>query len=442
MKRCILLISILLICLQDMAQVREFQINAYVNSIIRSVDDENVLIYTQPTVDTGCFILYKKSDNTALAFNVPNKWEVHDVRIYNGVDAYFCGTNGSSGLIGMFDISQMLSGTVSLNYAIINNWSQIGYVLPTDLKRLDLFEDNGVVNMAMVGTSLWYYWSQVPNTMVMSAYLSGTTWHWRGYPNKCAFMKFTDLACLDEIIVTVGTGKNGDSCYMKTFEKVQNFPGYPIDIGSIIGVTYYNPKGDVLVTHKDGNIAVLAQFNGGINGIGTAFHEVKFSPLTGLPSTTLIDTWRSTPPSTQPFGAMWRMLELNWDVDKAWLLQKAEYNTMSVSGIADWLLKVPVGAPVVMADLYNPHMCNAQSMDLASGKHFPWLSGENTRLTVYEPLWQSSEGGCYYINQFAFNYDSAPWETLIYDDDVDMKSEQNTTEDLPVFEVEVILTCE
>ena len=113
MKRFIILIfSMLIYSVPSVAQVREFQIGARNNSIIRSVDDEHVLIYTQPVVDSGYFILYKRSDNTALAISLPIKWEIRDVRIHNGNEAYFCGTDGSRGLIGMFDIPQFFFGNV------------------------------------------------------------------------------------------------------------------------------------------------------------------------------------------------------------------------------------------------------------------------------------------------------------------------------------------
>ena len=442
MKRFIILIfTVLIYSVPSVAQVRKFQIGARDNSIIRSVDDEHVLIYTQPVVDSGYFILYKRSDNTALAISLPIKWEIRDVRIHNGDEAYFCGTDGSRGLIGMFDIPQFFFGNVGINYTTFG-WSWLGYVWPTDLKRLDLYEDGTQVHMAMTGSSIWHIRHQLPATTVMSAYFDGSNWNWVGYPNKDLYMQFTDVACLDDIIVAVGTDRDGTGCYMKTFEKLPEFPKYPLDINHMTELNYDDPQGTVLVTHRLDNTAILSQFNRGTSGIGTVFHQVPFSPSSGLPTMTLIDTWRSSPPATLPFGSMWQMLELNWDVDNAWLLQKAEYAVSPVSGIADWLLKVPVGAPSVIGQRWNPHQCNAQSMDLLPITHNPWLSGSNPLLTIYEPMWQGMEGHCYRFANLGFDYGSAPWITRDIDDDWDYNLESNIPKDMPVFDVKVILECE
>jgi len=196
MKRILFIIIVLVASATLQAQVREFQISAQSNSIIRTVDDAHVLIYTQSSIDSGFFIYYKKGDNTALAFRVPTKWEIHDVRIHKGVEAYFCGTTGN-GLIGMFNIASVFSGTGSVNYTVCG-WTEREYVLPIDLKRLDLFEYGGQVHMAMTGSSLWFNPTMLPNTTVMSAYLNGGNWHYCCYCNKDQYVAFTDIVYNDD----------------------------------------------------------------------------------------------------------------------------------------------------------------------------------------------------------------------------------------------------
>ena len=137
MKHAKQLIFILLFLFSGMAQaqVDKFDISASSNSIIRVVDETYVLIYTQQSVDTGTFLLYQLGDSTALAFRVPNKWEIRDVRIHNGTDAYFCGTRGGTGLIGKFSIWPMFAGTGSISY-ILCDWTANKYVYPTGLPCL------------------------------------------------------------------------------------------------------------------------------------------------------------------------------------------------------------------------------------------------------------------------------------------------------------------
>ena len=232
MKRSFaLIVTLLLSTAIAAAQVQEFQIGAQQNSIIRTVDDEHVLIYTQNADNQKYFLLCKRGSNTAQAFQVPNLWEVRDVRIHNGSDAYFCGTNGVVGMVGMFNINSLFSGTEPLNYSFFS-WSPAGYVLPTDLKRLKLYEVGGRVNMAMTGSSLWNIAALVPNTTVVSACLNGGGWDVVSYINKDMEMAFTDVACLESVIVAVGTDSNGEERHLITFEKTTGFPQFPTDCPS------------------------------------------------------------------------------------------------------------------------------------------------------------------------------------------------------------------
>lgn len=82
MKRFIILIfTVLIYSVPSVAQVREFQIGARNNSIIRSVDDEHQLIYTEISSSEAYFILYRNGFSSAKAFRLPKGWQIHDVRI-------------------------------------------------------------------------------------------------------------------------------------------------------------------------------------------------------------------------------------------------------------------------------------------------------------------------------------------------------------------------
>ena len=191
MKRIVLIFFLLVATLTTHAQVREFQIGALQNSIVRSVYADYQLIYTQPTVDSGFFILYRAGDPTAQAFRVPDKWEIHDVRIHNGAQVFFCGRCGGQALVGSFVIPVAFSGAGGLDYYLCG-WSNGGYVLPTDFQRMDLYRSGDTVCMAMTGTSMWFRTSPQPNTTVASAYFIGSTCYMKFYINKGYYIKFTD----------------------------------------------------------------------------------------------------------------------------------------------------------------------------------------------------------------------------------------------------------
>lgn len=416
MKKYISLVFILFIVAHSIAQVQGFSVDASVNSIVRTVDNGIVLVYTQPTSGPGSFSLYTVGSSTAQTFQVPDKWVVHDVRIQNGSEAYFCGTVGTRGLIGMFNVSSVFAGIGSVSYAICG-WTSNLSVLPVDFKRLDLYKAGGTVNMAMTGTTLWYYWSAIPNTTVASAYLSNGNWMVCCYANKGPYMDHTDVACLDNLIVSTGILANGDSCRIKTFRKVQDFPSQPADPGKMTVINLSAMRGDVLAVHKTGDEVVLAQFHQDATGVNTVLFDVPLLYPGGYPSMTVIDRWYSTSAASTPYGAAWQQLELNYRDDRLWLLQKAEYAGTAVSGITDWLLQLPLTPTGMTAQMWNPFLCNAQSMDLDRILPAPYLSGERSGwLELYEPVWNIHSGNCYLYDEIWFDHDTKNWQRKIIDD--------------------------
>ena len=144
----------------------------------------------------------------------------------------------------------------------------------------------------MTGSSLWHISHMLPNTTVMSAYWDASgNCSYHCFCNKDMSMSFTDVACLDEVIVAVGTDPQGEGCYMKTFERQDDFPVNPIDHGKKISIDFERPMGDVLAEYKEGNTMVLSQYNKITSGISTVLYRTEVSPTTGRPTTTAIDTW-------------------------------------------------------------------------------------------------------------------------------------------------------
>lgn len=443
MKHKYLIMTLLLLVVgsvQAQTRVEMFNIPADSNSIIRTVDSSHVLVYTEET--PGCFLLYVQGSNIAKAFRVDPKWKIRDVRVWNGTDAYFCGTVGGRGLVGTFPIFPTFEGTGGINYAICDWEGPENAVLPTDLKRLDLFYDNGVVNMAMVGESLFNKEEPMRNTTVTSAWFDGYDWHIYSYVNKGWYMEHTDIACLDNVIVSVGTDTNRSGCYMKTFSKVQDFPRYPADPQAMYEVNDV-AQGAVLVTHTAGNGAVLAHYKKGNNGYRTVFRQVGFSSATGEPLGATIDSWESVPPSTVPYSdSTWTMLELNWSPDVAWLLQRADYSTSVAPGLEDWLLEAPLQPGTFLADAWRPLWCVAQSMDFNSYKSYPWLSGTQDNLTVYNPWWPHSSGECVKFDKIDFNRYTPTWRSLLIDDGYANDYWHYPVVIPSVFNVDVEMICE
>ena len=184
MKRIVLIFFLLVATLATHAQVREFQIGAQGNSIVRSVGKDSVLVYTEVSPTEAYFLLYKDGDIMAQAFQLlPGEYvQVRDVRIHDGKTVYFCGTRGGGFLsipyavVGRFDIDDVFSGTGSVEWGIFQWVPYSSTLFVTDMTRLDLFEYQDTVRMAMVGKTVYDWEVPLQGTTVASAWFDGSNW--------------------------------------------------------------------------------------------------------------------------------------------------------------------------------------------------------------------------------------------------------------------------
>ncbi|MBR3435035.1 MAG: hypothetical protein IKG88_04000 [Bacteroidales bacterium] len=417
MKRFIILIfSMLIYSVPSVAQVREFQIGAQSNSIIRSVDDEHQLIYTEISSSEAYFILYRNGFSSAKAFKLPKGWQIHDVRIWNDAEAYFCGTvNGSSydGLVGMFDIYSTFYGSGGVNYTFIAGPAPpLFYVKVHDLKRLDLFISSGqsgdTVNMAMVGLSTFFDPGTTMGTCIASAWFGGASWYLNIFYNKGYEFIYTDIACLDDVVVAAATDPVGQGCYVRSYHAISDFLDHQCMPSTLYGIDFQSPVGDVLISHIKDNRAAVVHYDDtpGI-GVSTVLHEVKIDPSTGQPQAA-IPTWITTPASSIPFSSSWNLLELDVDKNESpYLLQYADHPTSALTGIQDWMLKFRLQYSSYTAQAWHPNLCKSQSLDLEKRNFLPVLSGNGTYLDVYEALWNSLTPPCAIYSPIMTNYTTA-----------------------------------
>ena len=395
MNKFITLITSMLLCVSlSVAQVQEFQVDAQRGSIIRSIDGEYQLIYTEEGSGDGYFLLYRNGAPSAPAFKVMDGVRVRDVRIYGGRTAYFCGRYDllDWGLVGKFDIFPVFAGTGAVDYGGCE-WSGSTYkLMPTDLKRLDLFDSAGVVGMAMVGDSKTYLGFIEGGTTVASAWFD-TQWEMCAHVNKGNFFRFTDVACLESSIVAVGTDSTGHGCHLKTFKPALHFPEYfyiytPHFAQSI---DFHSPVGDVLATRAGRDTVLLAHYDDETN-VTTVLHRVGISPSTGLPMAP-VETWITDISSAVPYGGGWKMLEIADIGRTAYLLQFAEFP--SATGLSHRLSRIPTLTIPSIADLWLQLYGKMQSMDLDAMTLGPHLSGMHLGLVTYAPSWLQNMMPCY-----------------------------------------------
>ena len=447
MNRRKVLIFILLFVSFGMAQaqVNEFNIGAANNSIIRAVDSAYQLVYTEDASGQGSFLLFRQGGATAMAFDLPVDLHIHDVRIWNQSEAYFCGTEKANGVVGKFDIFSLFFGSGVVDYAIYLGSSLHGYVRVHDLKRLNLFESNDLwgstVNMALIGTSTFFDPGTTQGTSVSSAWFDGSMWHMNTFFNKGYDYIYTDVTCLDDVVVATASDSNGHGCYFRTYMAVNDFLAHYYINGILYEVVYQTPVGDVLAAHSVGNKMVLAHYDE-VSGMGTVLHEVTINPFTGEPLS-LIPSWNTHPGSVPPYGSSWHLYELGVVQGMyPYLLQKAEYVSTSYTGVHDWLARFQLNPLPYTASLWYPDQFRAQSMDIDSQFQQPLLSGQMSLLRTYQAPWQASITACVPYSTVDVQYVTASWKKVYTDSSYDRKELNNIVHVPVLYQVIVRPLCD
>ncbi len=268
------------------------------NSIIRVYGDGQMVIYNRHASNIGQFMLAKHGQASVSVFNLPTAdMDVLDFEIM-GDTVWFCGVyknaallGGSAGVVGMFDIPGAFAGSEQVHYIVLSSWIMFLPSIPPEediyvrnLSKIDVFNDAeyGTV-AAMIGDAYLYHSSLEQRVATVSAYItSGSSWQvFSSFP-KDGRMVLTDIACLDDMVVTAGHGLSNTHCITKTYHRTSDFPAQPYDtyMFDSIYCVGANPMGTVLATHVEGNVVALAQLD---KKPGTLLHLLEFDNVTGHP---------------------------------------------------------------------------------------------------------------------------------------------------------------
>lgn len=389
MKRIFLIIFSLLFSWTVTAQVREVQIAANVNSIVRQLDDTTVLMYAEggaPSV--GSFLLYEDGDVSAQVLTLPTYMHVRDMRIWDKQYAYFCGYIdwiGSSTLamVGCFDIAATSGGAGNIDWAYFSSSSPSSCPEPTAMRRLELFETGDTVCMAMVGDAIF---GGDSITTVMSAHKTGSSsWMASVLIHKGDY-KFTDLTVLRHLVVAVGTYAADTGCIVEPFRRTLYFPAQPLDPYWAHRFDFGSPVGEVLVAQEHGDIAVMAHYDQA-DGLRTVLQRTAFDTTTGVP--TVLQALVVPPASTETYDAGKRLWELTVAGGDSYLLQRGCYPAWP--GINDWRIKVslPWSASV---DGWRLFWEKAYSLDVTSAR---WVTTRENQLRLQGPQWMPGTEECY-----------------------------------------------
>ena len=374
------------------AQVREFTIGADANSIVREVNGDTLLIYTEVSPTESYFVYYINGDATARAFRLPvlPSLKVNDVRVVDDEYAYFCGSVNlggvSEGLVGRFRIQDVFTGTGSVEYGHFDGFPDNDIKIES-LQRLDMYNARGFDCMAMVGVGLCDGIAVYP---VVSAYQNGGLWEFNTTVQK-QYFGFTDIACLDNMVVATGLLFEDSSCIVKSFWIDTNLPANECYPGYIHRFTYGNVKGRPLIAQYKNDTAVVAYFDVP-SLVNTVLQRQPFDVSTGKPLPNSLA--RVAPHSSLPFSSGWNLLELAAVDDSVFLLQHASYPPiLYIPPILEyWRLRAQFALPVMEA--WTPQYGTQHSMDVS---HAGMLTSKSTanNFLLHGPAWPSADNGCH-----------------------------------------------
>lgn len=436
-KKIFLIFITSLLSLSARSQVFEYNLSARINSIVRTVDDTCILTYTQESSSVSYFVFRNNSTNTTLAFQCPAWMTVRDFRVIDGRTAYFCGTTGSLAIIGMFHIRQVFhSGGAYYIYIVLGSFGDFTYL--NDLNRLKLFNYGGTTVMAMVGQGQFIPLSNQPKSVLVSAYFDGTNWNISCDGRKPDEYRYTDIACLDSIIVAVGTDTNDAGCYIKTYHRTLNFLANACTPSYGYQILYGNPVGKVLITDYSENEAVVTHYD--LSG-ASVLHRVPFLS-TGSMYTSTVNTWITTPPSSYSYSSNWDMLELATTTDGfTYSLQYTDYPVYSGGSPKYWLVRNNYNTAPVSTIAAATNDYTNQSMDIARDGLRPRISCGIPNLLTYEPIANILNPRC--MSPFSLNVNCVPayiFKPYIYDG---VKSQVQSTTAIvtPIIHVGTNMIC-
>lgn len=331
------------------AQVYESSVLSGQGQIVRRASVKEELVYMKGTNGMGYFVLV---ENGGMAwFELLKGMDVKDFEM-DGNMVYFCGSMGSYALVGLFDYDKVFRQGGAYEYVVCNSstTNENYYVKVGEFSRLDYFYDNGKLNLALIGSGVIDQFLFLNRTIVTSVYISGSTWNFHYYYNKDGLIRYTDIACLDSVVVAVGTDSNGYHCTAKAFVQQQNFPLYFLG-GTTAQRIYFHEIGtQPLITRVGMDMAVVTHYTD--NHITTVAHRLAFNPVTG-DATPYEPSLHYTYHSTLPMN-YFQMYDLRNDHIGQYVYVM-EYSDMGTATMTNNVLQIPkIGSPTPLPVIEAP----------------------------------------------------------------------------------------
>ena len=347
------------------------------DAIVRSVNDSLTLLYAYDGGVADRFLVYDGSP-TVSSFKAPAGLIVHDVAVLDGF-AYFCGEIGGHGVVGFFNVvDAYVNGITDMNYTdLSSDFDSVMCLNALSLSRLDVFRVGSMVCIAAIGTSTIGCLNPYSSSIILSAILpaGGATWNCHYYFSKDPWLHFSDIACLDDLIVVAGCDINSRDCYLKAFHRVVGFvqwmnsltPGFAWKVDAVPAM------GPVLLEKIKSDVFVASQFSK--SRVSTVLHRLEVSTLGSLFA---FDSTTITSPSTLDYsGYPWELHDMAYDAQSASIhLLEMSDPAITHNGFESWLFSFPLSATPAPVDATLLTQGNQFSLDLSAGTSLPITSGQ------------------------------------------------------------------
>lgn len=357
-------------------------------TIVRRWNSSNTVGYGTDSVGENCFFIwdYNATSPPLLAsiIPLPTGLVVHDFQILNDT-VYFCGSDSYQGIVGFFDINDILSGGTTINYADL---SPISGPYVTCARRMDVFKFKGATHIAFVGDMLSTT-SGLPitTTTIGDTYWDGASWFVDYYLTN-GDMTYTDIAAGTSHIVVAAKEKSTSDCYVQAFNLSSDILTTPL-ILTIFNTSYMfkltgrTPAGDVRVEHINATEFAVAFHYDDLGIVGTDVKLIDVDPVT---PTVIVNQTLTTPIGTSAFyssACSMKQLSYNSITRRLFLLQDAVCNlylppTLESSII--WYDLASIGSGYVNMS-YMPNIV-VDRMDAASTGLFFTIGGSGGQMMM------------------------------------------------------------
>ena len=328
-RRPLILIAMMAMSMTSFSQVYEVPYLETTGTLVRWWRDSTMVVYVDSLSESRGFLLYTQGQPVAKFASLPASEVVHDMRIV-GDEVYFCGTKWGQAMVGSFHITNVFAGTDPIHSTTFSGEPSLS-LSTIDFKRLEVFQYYGVKVMALVGETMM---SGVPNTTVASVYQMGGFWYLNYLYNKDTVVRYTDITCLDDMVVAVGTRADHRGCCFRAFGKVPMFPSVPSVTPHVATEILTNERAVEKVLARDlGDNHMALAYHGEVGKPNTWLHDIRMSPATGLPIA-MPNSFYLLPTSGYPYSAGWDIKELSFRNSLLYIQEEGAHLGL---GMQSWL---------------------------------------------------------------------------------------------------------